>query len=52
MKCTKCKKGYIKKIDVAPTVAEGIFCVATLGLGGDGGSSYHECQNCFARFNF
>lgn len=51
MKCPDCKKGNIKRIDVAPTVAEGLFCIATLGLGGDGGSTYYECQHCFVRFS-
>lgn len=51
MECPECKKGNIKRIDVAPSVVESVLSIATLGLGGDGGSTHYECQHCFERFD-
>lgn len=50
-KCEKCKVGFIERIVIQPTAGESIFCLVTLGLGGDGGSQHFKCSNCHTEYD-
>lgn len=50
-KCEHCKCGRLERIVVLPSIAESVFCLATLGLGGDGGSQYFKCSGCHSEYN-